>query len=124
MKVFLALLVLGLGALYYFMGYRIGLIPDTPMYAFNAQGSTNYPFRLYGNGSLSITGTCEASSGKATLSLTAPDGMPLGSVACPKGKWSINMGTPQGAPGYYKMHVQFSHFTGKLTLAPNAKTDD
>lgn len=122
MKVILALIAIGLGALYYFMGYRLGVIPDTPLYAFNAQGSTSYPFRLYGEGSINITGSCEVKQGSATLTFNTPDGMPLSSVNCIKGKWSINMGTPNGTPGFYKVNVKFKHFTGKLILEPVAKT--
>ncbi len=122
MKVVMALLVILLGALYYIKGYRIGLIPTTPMYAFNAQGTTSYPFRLYGEGQLSIRGSCEVSSGSAVLNFTSSDGTPLGGAQCDKGKWSINMAT-RGSAGFYKVNVVFNHFTGKLILTPVAKTN-
>lgn len=124
MKVLLALVVIGLGALYYFMGIKVGLLPDTPLYALNVQGKSEYPFRLYGTGQIDVKGSCDVKSGSATVNFLAPDGTPITNpVKCIKGKWSLNMGT-QGSAGFYRVTVNYKHFTGILKLQSTAQVTE
>jgi hypothetical protein len=120
-RVVLVVLILGLVALYFTIGVRLGYATVTPLYLFNAQGKTSYPFRLYDEGQLIVTGQCEGRSGDATLRFLAPDGTELSSVRCPPGKWSLNMGG-QGLKGIYTLVVDYKKFSGRMELNSSYKT--
>ncbi|WP_293914154.1 hypothetical protein [Deinococcus sp.] len=120
-RVVLAVLVLGLVALYFTIGVRLGYVTVTPLYLFNAQGQTSYPFRLYDEGKLVVNGQCEGRSGLATLRFLSPDGTELSSVKCPPGKWSLDM-SGEGTKGIYTLVVDYKKYSGSMELNSSYKT--
>ncbi|AWN23668.1 hypothetical protein DKM44_10870 [Deinococcus irradiatisoli] len=115
MRVLLLLLALAVLALYLTLGLRLGYATLTPLYLLNAQGETDYPFRLYEAGKLQVTGSCQGRSGVATLRFMAPDGTELSAVRCPPGNWSLNL-SGSGDVGVYTLSVEYQHYTGRLEL--------
>ncbi len=116
MRVLLLLLALAVLALYLTLGLRLGYATLTPLYLLNAQGQTDYPFRMYEAGKLEVSGSCQGSSGLATLRFLAPDGTELSAVRCPPGHWSLKMGG-SGEVGIYTLSVAYEHYTGRLELS-------
>lgn len=115
MRVLLVVLALALATLYYTLGLRLGYATLTPLYLLNAQGQTDYPFRLYEAGKLEVSGSCQGRSGEATLRFLAPDGTELSAVRCPPGNWTLNL-SGSGAVGIYTLSVAYQHYTGRLEL--------
>ena len=118
MRVFLAVLALALVAVYFTMGVRVGYATMTPLYLVNAQGQSQYPFRVFDDSAsakLTITGRCVGNSGNATLRFLAPDQTELSAVRCPPGNWTLEMST-DGKPGIYTLNVTYQHYTGRLEL--------
>lgn len=120
MRWFLAILVLGLAALAYFFGLRLGYVSLTPTYMFNAQGVNNYTYRTFdATARLILTGRCETRSGQVALRLFSPSGRQLASALCTEGNtFALNL-QGGGEIGFYKLTVDFDRFTGVIEINEN-----
>ena len=119
MRYFWLLLVVALGALYFFFGLRVGYVSLTPAWMANAQGVSTYHYKLLpadvGTSFVRVAGSCDARGGQVTLSFTAPSGQQVGSQVCRGGRYSLGL-TGQGETGDYLLTVTYQHYTGRLEL--------
>ena len=112
----LLVLVIGVAALAYFFGLRLGYLSLTPTWMYNAQGMNTYAYRTYGDGTrVRLVGTCDTRAGKATFRLFDPNGQFVAGQTCTPGKYGINLGG-ENAIGFYRLTVEFDHFTGRLQI--------
>ncbi len=119
MRYFWLLVIVALGALYYFYGLRVGYLTLTPTWMANAQGVSTYKYKLLpadvGTSFVRVAGSCDARAGQVTLSFTSPSGQPVGTQVCRGGRYSLGL-TGQGETGEYLLKVNYLHYTGRLEL--------
>lgn len=119
MRIFWLVVLLGLGALYYFYGLRVGYVTLTPAWMANAQGVSKYSYRLLpadvGTSFVRVAGSCDARGGSVSLQMTSPSGQPVGSQVCQNGRYSLGI-KGSGETGDYQLTVTYQHYTGRLEL--------
>lgn len=120
MRWFLIVLVLGIGALAYFFGLRVGYVSLTPTVMYNATGVNNYTYRTVEVSSrLILNGRCETRSGQVTLRLLSPTNRQVASALCSAGtSFGLNL-QGGGEIGFYRLTVEFDRFTGLIELVEN-----
>jgi hypothetical protein len=116
MRSLIVLAIIGLAVWYFTIGIRIGLLTDWPTQIFNGNGTNTYTKDIvYDKYALTVIGTCTTSSGKATISVTSPQGRTLASVQCTKGKQNVNIKLVPGL-GKFPLIVKMEKFTGNIDV--------
>ncbi|MFC4455704.1 hypothetical protein [Deinococcus sonorensis] len=117
MRIVIAILLVVLAATLYFTGgIRLGMVTVMPTWLVNAQGASEYSYRMAGDSvPVQVKGTCNGKSGRIVLRLRDPAGNQVGGQECVRGDWAINL-QGHNDPGSYRLTLEYDHFTGRVDV--------